>query len=181
MPPRTPWFLSPAVRYRFFDRVDRHTDPDGCHPWLGPPDPSTGYGQLNWKDVGGKERAHVVAWCLENGQDIPRDPETGRRLDVDHLCHNRDTSCPGGKTCPHRLCCNSAHLQVKTPQANKDAADEPRARGRYRTHFDCGCEITESNTYFIQRRGTRNGKPRAPERRCKRHEQAKQQASKRRS
>jgi hypothetical protein len=142
--------------------------------WTGPADPTTGYGQVNWVDVGGRRRVHVLAWCFANDQDVPVDPVTGRKLDIDHLCHNRDASCPGGKTCRHRICCNSRHLAVKTTQDNKRAADEPRKRGRFRTHFDCGCEITGDNTYLITRKGTRNGKPRPPERRCKLHERQKQ-------
>lgn len=170
--------LSPTVRWRFRDQVDSYTNgPDGCHPWTGSIDPSTGYGQLNWKVLGGKRRTHVVAWELAHGEEVPRDPETGRKLDVDHTCHNEDSSCLGGKGCWHRPCCNERHLEVKTPKANKDAADEPRRRGRFRTHFDCGCEITEANTYLIDRKGTRNGKPRSPERRCRTHERIKQGAA----
>lgn len=177
MPSRTPWFLSPATKWRFRERVDSYGKyPDECHLWTGPPDPSTGYGQVNWVDVGGKKRVHVMAWEIEHGRLVPFDPDTGQRFDVDHTCHNVDPSCPGGKTCRHRLCCNPRHLRAIPPRVNKDAADEPRKRGRFRTHFDCGCEITEDSTYLITRKGTRNGKPRAPERRCKLHERAKQNA-----
>jgi hypothetical protein len=133
-----------------------------------------GYGQLNWAVLGGKSRAHVVAYELFYGE-IPFDPDLERRLDVDHKCHSLDMSCPGGP-CIHRRCCNPAHLIIKTMQVNLDAANEPRKRGRFRTHFDCGCEITEANTYLINRKGTRNGKPRSPERRCRRHERARQSA-----
>jgi len=169
--------LPSEVREKFERSVDRSGGPAACHPWTGSIDPSTGYGQLNWQVLGGKRRVHVVAWELEHGEEVPRDPATGRKLDVDHTCHNGDTSCLGGKRCWHRPCCNGAHLEVKQPQANKDAADEPRARGRFRTHFDCGCLITPENTYAIARSGTRKGKPRPPERRCKKHERLKQQAA----
>lgn len=157
----------------FLARFDRSGGPNACHPWTGSTD--NGYGQVNLVVFGGKKRTHVVVWELENG-DVPINPETGRKFDVDHECHNKDKSCPGGSKCLHRACGNLRHLKVKTPQENKDAADEPRARGRFRTHFDCGCEITEENTYLITRKGTRRGKPRAPERRCRRHERAKQNA-----
>jgi HNH endonuclease len=178
-PPRKPYYLSPAVRYRLHQRIDYYgLSEEECHFWTGPADPSTGYGQVNWVDVGGKQRVHVLVWETENGQEVPRDPETGRKFDVDHICHNKDTDCPGGKKCRHRLCCNWRHLEIKTSRANKDAADEPRARGRFRTHFDCGCEITPENTYLIKRKGTRQGRPRLPERRCRKHERMKQQAAK---
>lgn len=39
-------------------------------------------------------------------------------LHVDHLCHNRDTTCEGGPTCHHRRCFNPAHLEVVTPSEN---------------------------------------------------------------
>lgn len=179
-PPRVPYYLAPGVRWRLHERIDSYgRDPDECHPWTGPADPSTGYGQVNWVDVGGKQRVHVLTWEIDHEQEVPRDPVTGKKLDVDHTCHNQDASCPGGKTCKHRLCCNGRHLVIKTPQDNKDAANEPRARGRFRTHFDCGCETTPENTYLIARKGSRNGKPRSPERRCRTHERIKQQSSRR--
>lgn len=31
-------------------------------------------------------------------------------MSLDHECHNRDESCPGGPTCMHRRCVNPAHL-----------------------------------------------------------------------
>jgi hypothetical protein len=167
--------VAPHVKRKFFALCDRSGGPNACHPWVGgKPDPTSGYGQVNWIELGGKRRVHVVAWELANDQEVPRHPDTGRKLDVDHLCHNRAKRCPGGKLCKHRLCCNPRHLVPKLPQENKDAADEPRARGRFRTYFDCGCEITEENTYTITRKGTRHGKPRAPERRCRKHERLKQ-------
>lgn len=157
----------------FWSYFDRSGGPDACHPWTGSID--NGYGQFCAVVLGGKKRTHVLAWEMENGE-IPVHQETGRKLDLDHECHNRDKTCPGGPKCPHRRCGNLRHIVLKTMQQNIDAANEPRARGRFRTHFDCGCEITEENTYLITRKGMRNGKPRAPERRCRRHERAKQNA-----
>lgn len=134
-----------------------------------------GYGQATFVALGGTNTVHTLLWEVTVGP-IPVNEKTGRKLDLDHECHNRDESCPGGPGCLHRRCGNLAHLKTKTPQENIDAADEPRKRGRFRTHFDCGCEISEANTYLITRRGTRNGKPRSPERRCRTHERIKQNA-----
>src|SRR5690606_9229059 len=39
-------------------------------------------------------------------------------LEVDHLCHTRDTSCPGGAACLHRRCVNPYHLEPVTPREN---------------------------------------------------------------
>jgi hypothetical protein len=170
---RAPLDLKAAIA-SFFSRFDRSGGRNSCHPWTGSTD--NGYGQVKIDVLGGKNRTHVLAWELTYGP-IPINPDTGRKFDVDHECHNKDKSCSGGPSCPHRPCGNLRHLKVKTPQENKDAADEPRKRGRFRTHFDCGCEITEANTYLIARKGMRNGKPRSPERRCRVHERAKQNAA----
>lgn len=162
-----------AAIIHFQSQFDRSGGPDACHPWTG--SVSDGYGQFCAIELGGKQRTHVLAWELVNGP-IPVHPDSGRKLDLDHECHNGDEDCPGGSECRHRRCGNLRHLTVKTTQENIDAADEPRKRGRFRTKFDCGCEITPENTYLIERKGMRNGKQRAPERRCKRHERAKQNA-----
>lgn len=156
----------------FWSYFDVSGGPDACHLWTGSID--KGYGQFQAAVLGGKKRVHVLAWELVNGE-IPVHEETGRKHDLDHECHNQDVSCPGGEECPHRRCGNLRHLSLKTMQENIDAADEPRKRGKFRTHFDCGCEITTENTYLIERKGTRNGRQRVPERRCKRHERARQQ------
>jgi hypothetical protein len=163
-----------AALLLFRSYFDRTGGPNACHPWTGSLD--NGYGQFQAVALGGKHRTHVLAWELANGP-IPFDPKAGRKLDLDHTCHNEDRSCRGGPRCLHRRCGNLRHLIIKTRQQNLDAADEPRARGRFRTHFDCGCEITEENTYLIIRKGTRRGRPRTPERRCKKHERQKQQAA----
>ena len=164
-----------AAVLHFRSQFDRAGGPDACHPWTG--SINNGYGQFQAVALGGKKRTHVLAWELERGE-IPVHAESGRKLDLDHECHNRDASCPGGQACPHRRCGNLRHIVLKTTAENKHAADEPRKRGRFRTHFDCGCEITPENTYLISRKATRcNGKPRGPERRCRLHERAKQQAS----
>lgn len=153
----------------FEARLDKSGGLDACHPWTGAIDSLDGYGQLNWKAVGGRRRAHVVAWELANGREVPRDPETGRKLDVDHLCHNRDTTCAGGKTCLHRRCCNPRHLEVKTTGLNKDSADHPRKRGIFREECRYGHEFTDENTIWAHRSKPRPGKTRvrSSEKRCR--------------
>lgn len=61
-----------------------------------------GYGHLgrNGKTVG----AHRVFYEEANGP-IPEG------LDLDHLCHSRDKSCPGGRSCLHRRCVNPDHME----------------------------------------------------------------------
>jgi hypothetical protein len=85
---------------------------------------ATGYGQFNTK-LSGRTTAHKFAY-----QD-KIDPVPEGYL-VDHTCHNQDTSCAGGKTCPHRRCCNPAHLEaVPSSRENGRRANEPRKRGPY--------------------------------------------------
>jgi len=161
--------LGPDIATSFWSRVDRSGGPDACWPWLFSFDKGTGYGQLNWKALGGNRRAHAVAWEIANGHEVPHDPETGRKFDVDHLCHNKDVSCAGGITCPHRLCCNPAHLAVKTTALNKDSADHPRKRGIFREQCKNGHEFTEENTIWTHRSKPRPGKIkiRPSEKRCR--------------
>ncbi len=156
----------------FRSQFDRSGGPDACHPWTGSLRPD-GYGQATYVELGGTRTVHTLLWEIEVGE-IPIDPTTSRRMNLDHTCHNDDPNCPGRDNCAHRRCGNLKHIMPKTRQENLDAADKPRARGRFRTNFDCGCEITEGNTYLITRKGTRNGKPRTPERRCRKHERIKQ-------
>jgi hypothetical protein len=74
--------LSEAARFE--SRVDRSGGPDACHMFDGSPG-AEGYCHFA---AGGETRmAHAFAWELANGP-LPEDPETGRRYDVDHLCHN---------------------------------------------------------------------------------------------
>jgi hypothetical protein len=161
--------LSAVLEEVFWSKVDRSRGPDACWPWLFAVDHRNGYGQLNWKILGGVRKAHAVAWEIANGRGVPRDPETDRRLDVDHLCHNSDTSCAGGITCLHRLCCNPAHLAVKTTALNKDSADYPRKRGIFREQCKYGHKFTEENTIWTHRSKPRPGKAkvRPSEKRCR--------------
>jgi hypothetical protein len=67
-------------------------------------------------------------------------------FEIDHTCHNRDLSCPGGSSCLHRACVNPAHLEVVTGLVNI-------AHGRVGvgsmglTHCKHGHEYTPENTY----------------------------------
>lgn len=91
----------------FWARVDRSGGPDACWPWLGKL--YEGYGQA--RGAGLQARAYRVAWILTHGP-------LAAGLEVDHQCHNRDLSCPGGPSCVHRQCCNPAHLEPATRLEN---------------------------------------------------------------
>jgi len=88
----------------------------GCWIWQGQRN-SNGYGRLLFQ--GRKEYAHRAAYTVFVGA-------IGRDMDIDHECHNRDTACPGGDSCPHRACVNPAHLRQATQQVNRGQANRRR-------------------------------------------------------
>jgi hypothetical protein len=91
------------------DRLWRHIEiTDDCWFWTASLD-GKGYGQLNVNRR--PRRAHRLVYELLVGP-IPA------RLQLDHLCHNRDTTCAGGPSCRHRRCVNPAHLEPVTNAQN---------------------------------------------------------------
>jgi hypothetical protein len=44
---------------------------------------------------------------------------------LDHLCHTRDLSCPGGVLCEHRRCCNPEHQEPVTQSINLSRGRHP--------------------------------------------------------
>ena len=113
---------------RFWSKVDKR-GPDECWPWLAGGD-GQGYGHFkprSWVGV----RAHRFAYELVIGP-VPEDKV------IDHTCH--DDYCPTpGEACPHRRCCNPAHLQLVT-----NAENVARAVKRHRCPR--GHEYTPENT-----------------------------------
>lgn len=121
----------------------------GCWEWTGRP-AHNGYGRIGWQ--GRYIAAHRVMWQLLRGP-IPDG------LELDHLCHNRDKSCPGGRTCRHRRCVNPDHLEPVTHRENMQRAPvtvlnelrgpgvaDAAAANRAKTHCPKKHEYTEANT-----------------------------------
>lgn len=79
----------------------------GCWPWQGAL-LSNGYATTQW--LGKRRGAHRVMYEIFVGP-IPEG------LQLDHLCHGRDRSCPGG-ACVHRRCVNPSHLEPVTCKEN---------------------------------------------------------------
>ena len=125
---------------RFMCKIE--VQPNGCWRWTGKPN-RQGYGRF-WLD--GKSRyAHRIAHEHFIGP-IPDGYE------VDHLCHTRDASCPGG-ICDHRLCVRwtDDHLEAVTERENV-----MRSRGRApanaaKTECDEGHPFDGGNTFFDSR------------------------------
>ncbi len=84
---------------------------------------------------------HRVMWELLEGP-IPAG------LTLDHLCHNADPQCAGGKSCVHRRCANLAHLEVVTTGENSLRGRALAAVNAAKTHCDSGHPYDEANTYY---------------------------------
>lgn len=109
----------------------------GCWQWGGYL--TEGYGRTWW--IKREERAHRLVYEFLVGP-IPAG------LDFDHLCHNADTACSGGPTCPHRSCVNPDHCEPVTRKVNIR-----RGRGgnrgqvqRIKSHCPHGHPYDEVNT-----------------------------------
>ncbi|GGM90725.1 HNH endonuclease signature motif containing protein [Dactylosporangium sucinum] len=83
--------------------------PDGCWIYTGSIQPRSGYGSFG-VSKGKSMPAHRAAYQFAVGP-IPHGAQ------LDHECHTRDTTCPGGP-CLHRRCVNPDHLAPVTSREN---------------------------------------------------------------
>lgn len=136
-PPRKPppIFTARPLRERFWKHVAVR-GPGECWQWDKPH--MFGYGVFR---IEGKNlKAHRVAYELLIGP-IPDG------LTLDHECHNRDKSCEGGRTCPHRACVNPSHLRPVTMATNNKASHNYVGN---RTECKYGHPFDESNTRWYR-------------------------------
>lgn len=118
--------------------------PNGCWHWTGHIHKPTGYPYLTVRRK--PYLAHRYAYEDAHGP-VPRRGQPGH-LQVDHECHNRSKSCPGGPACLHRRCVNPAHLVAKTAKQNSEASAHTAAhQNRRKTHCRHGHAFTPENTY----------------------------------
>lgn len=95
-------------RPRSLTDLDRFTEkyvvaPDGCWLWTS----TTARGYATFCVDAHKVRA--ARWAYEHFVGpIPDGHE------IDHTCHSRSATCPGGHRCAHRGCVNPAHLEAVT-------------------------------------------------------------------
>lgn len=142
--PRDP---SLTTRYEpLADRLMRQVavQPNGCWHWTSWIN-EHGYGQvkLNGKSVA----AHRAMYIALIGP-VPEDRE------LDHLCHTRDASCPGGDTCLHRRCVNPACLEPVTTRVNALRSRSATAKNATKTHCSQGHPFDEQNTIVSKRQRT---------------------------
>jgi hypothetical protein len=70
-------------------------------------------------------------------------------LQIDHLCHNRDTACAGGETCLHRRCVNPEHLEAVTGRTNTlRSVNTIAGINARRTECKWGHPFDDINTYL---------------------------------
>lgn len=118
---------------RFWSKVERK-GPDECWPWTAGVMKKTGYGVFHPRKPETK-LAHRLAYESRYGP-IP----VG--MHVDHKCHNGQ-DCPPGP-CPHRKCCNPAHLEAVTNAENVNRSHNSNIQ---KTHCPRGHEYSAGNTY----------------------------------
>jgi hypothetical protein len=119
---------------RFWAKVEV-LRPDDCWPWLAYRDKQEGYGEIR---VAKKQmRAHRFAYELAHGP-IPAGTQ------IDHVCHN-ETDCPGGPDCPHRGCCNPAHLEAVSGAENTLRGKSFSAVNARKTHCNRGHALDGAN------------------------------------
>lgn len=101
-----------------------------------------GYGHFNLPNKAGQVPAHRWAWAEVNGP-------IAKGMQLDHLCHSQDKTCPGGNSCPHRPCVRPDHLEPVKPRENVQRGRVPKLV--HKTHCDqCGLEL---GTTYGGRRG----------------------------
>lgn len=147
--------VAPSVKERFWAKVDQSGGESACWPWTGSVIASNGYGQMMIRFTDGTRRnygAHRLAAAWAAGDEVPT---TG--LQTDHLCHD-PLECNLGKNCPHRRCCNPAHLEIVTPGENNARSGSPSALNAVKTECPKGHPYDEVNTY-VDSQGRRSCKP----------------------
>lgn len=119
--------------------------PEGCWRWTGAPNDS-GYGTVSIRRRSYKAHRHIYELFLGP---IPEG------LDLDHLCHNEDEDCPGGRGCLHRRCVHPAHLEPATRRMNVLRGKTLPALNVRKTHCPQGHPYDEANTYQTSSSGGR--------------------------
>lgn len=71
---------------------------------------------------------------------------------VDHTCHTNDLSCPGGVTCPHRLCIEPEHFELVTAVENTRRGRSFSTINSTKTACPQGHDYNEENTIWYQGR-----------------------------
>lgn len=126
--------MQKPLEERFWNKVDKGSDPNGCWLWMGIRI-NSGYGRI--MSEGRHQLVHRVSYQLAVGS-IPPD------MVIDHLCRNR-------------LCVNPQHLEPVTQHENNQRAIpfmSAAAKKRHKeapplTHCPSGHPYTPDNIYIV--------------------------------
>jgi hypothetical protein len=141
--------VTESQRDRILARVE--VNAAGCWVWKGALF-GNGYARLYvpGSPTRRSDPAHRVAYTEWRGP-IPAG------LQLDHLCHTRDRSCPGGRACAHRICVNPDHLEPVTVAENLHRSPHTIA-SRQRRHDESRCNNghqLDGTNLRIDKRGRR--------------------------
>lgn len=118
---------------RFWSKVKKSSDPNGCWLWTGAIVTGRGYGQFESPYAGASRYAHRVAWEITHGP-IPNGLA---------VCHN----CPGGD---NPRCVRPDHMFLGTSRQNTHDA---RQKGMLpRGEQNGSAKLTEADVVEIRRR-----------------------------
>lgn len=119
---------------RFWSRVEKSSDPDGCWIWTGSLN-AAGYGTVGWGENASQTwLAHRVAYTLDVGP-VPSGSE------IDHLCRVR-------------ACVRPSHMEAVDHTENVRRGASPSQANAAKTHCMRGHAFDEANT-MLDKRGYR--------------------------
>jgi hypothetical protein len=132
-----------TVPPRVIERIKAHTivDENGC--WLWRRALTNGYGQMSWHEDGIPRRGltHRLMYLATYGA-IPDG------LHLDHQCHDPQLCKPErAADCPHRRCCNPAHLKPMTIRENVMRGGGFAPENDSKTECPQGHPYDDANTY----------------------------------
>lgn len=117
---------------RFLAKV-KHNPATDCYLWTAFTD-RDGYGRYNL-NRNHQRMAHRISYLYFVGP-IPDGTV------IDHDCHTRDRTCPGGPTCLHRRCVNPHHLVALPERINILLGRGLAAQQAQQTHCHRGHPIS---------------------------------------
>ena len=128
---------------RFWAKVEKT---EGCWLWTAKLDGGYGRFALTRRDF---RLAHRVSYEWNVGP-------IADGMTIDHLCHTRDATCPGGPACLHRRCVRPDHLEVVTPRTNVLRAATVTGINAAKTHCDRGGHPLSGDNLYITSIGGRS-------------------------